>query len=99
MNITKKNVMEEVENQSSEEILTKEEKDYLSVVIKPFRNRVSYIAKKYGPSRKSEYIKIFVNDDKYIGAYRDFILLYFKTGTMFQGMEINEEYTPNELGI
>ena len=81
------------------DILDKQEKEYLRNVIKPFRNRVSYIDKKYGPSRKSEYIKIFVNDDKYIGAYRDFILLYFKTGTMFQRMEINEEYTPNELGI
>lgn len=99
MNITKKNVIEEVENQSSGEILTKEEKDYLSAVIKPFRNRVSYIAKKYGPSRQSEYIKMFVNDDKYISSYRDFILLYFKTGIMFQRMEINEEYIPNELGI
>ena len=98
MNITKKNVMEEVET-SSGEILTKEEKDYLSTVIKPFRNRINYIAKKYGPSKRSEYIEIFLNDSNYIGAYRDFILLYFETGTMFQGMEIYKGYTPDKLGI
>ena len=49
MNITKKNVIEEVENLLSEEILTKEEKDYLSAVIKPFRNRVINIKKESKP--------------------------------------------------
>ena len=89
MNITKKNVIEEVENPSSEEILTKEEKDYLSAVIKPFRDRVSSISKD-GPL---EYITISLDDDDFA------ILPNFKEDTMYKGMQLGKKYTLEELKL
>ena len=89
MNITKKNVIEEVENPLSEEILTKEEKDYLSAVIKPFRNRVSSISKD-GPL---EYITISLDGDDFA------ILPNFEEGTMYKGMKLGKKYTLEELEL
>ena len=89
MNITKKNVIEEVENPLSEEILTKEEKDYLSAVIKPFRNRVSSISKD-GPL---EYITISLDGDDFA------ILPNFGEGTMYKGMKLAKKYTLEELEL
>ena len=89
MNITKKNVIEEVENPLSEEILTKEEKDYLSAVIKPFRNRVSSISKD-GPL---EYITISLDGDDFA------ILPNFGEGTMYKGMKLDKKYTLEELEL
>ena len=74
------------------EILDEKEKEYLSAVIKPFRDRVEYI-KKVGGSW--EFIEITIND-KYF--YFDCISLpYFKKGTMYKGMELNKKYTLKEL--
>ena len=89
MNITKKNVIEEVENLLSEEILTKEEKDYLSAVIKPFRNRVSNISKD-GPL---EYITISLDGDDFA------ILPNFEEDTMYKGMTLGKKYTLEELEL
>lgn len=76
------------------EILDEKEKEYLSAVIRPFRDRVEYI-KKVGGNR--EFIEITIND-KYF--YFDNINLpYFKKGTMYKGMELNKKYTLKELGL
>lgn len=76
------------------EILDEKEKEYLSAVIRPFRDRVEYI-KKVGGNR--EFIEITIND-KYF--YFDYINLpYFKKGTMYKGMETNKGYTLKELGL
>ena len=71
------------------------EKEYLSAVIKPFRDRIIYITKiNY---KQSEYIDIYLKcyDD---GFFDDsFGLPYFKKGTMYKGMEEDKSYTLEEL--
>ena len=78
-------------------ILDEKEKEYLSAVIKPFRDRVIYI-------RKYRF-----NQDEYIGMYIKYYaetdenemitLPVFKEGTMYKGMETNRRYTLEELGL
>ena len=70
-------------------ILTDKEKEYLSLVIKPFRDRVSSISKD-GPL---EYITISLDGDDFA------ILPNFEEGTMYKGMETNRRYTLEELGL
>ena len=70
-------------------ILTKKEKEYLSSVIKPFRDRVSSISKD-GPL---EYITISLDDDDFA------ILPNFKEDTMYKGMTLGKKYTLEELEL
>ena len=75
------------------EILDDVEKRYLSAVIRPFRKRVDSIMKISDPlSYDKEYIFIKLDEDS-------FSLPYFKTGTMYQGMELEKVYTLEELGL
>ena len=76
-------------------ILTEEEKEYLSNVIKPFRNRIKHIVKylyEYG-----EYISIVykVSD---VGM-SSVIFPSYDEGTTYKGMELGMEYTLEELGL
>lgn len=73
------------------EILNEKEKEYLNNVIKPFRNRVTYI-KKCGDKFKG-FISIGIEDDTNI------CLPYFEIDTMYQGMESYKKYTLSELGL
>ncbi len=73
------------------EILDEEEKEYLSNVIKPFRDKVEYIIK--FDLLPEEYISICLPEHETIN------LPCFKRGTMYKGMEIEEEYTLEELGL
>ena len=76
-------------------ILNKVEKEYLSTVIKPFRNKIEYIIKylyEYG-----EYISIIYkvsNDGK-----SSMIFPSYDEGTTYKGMELCKEYTLEELGL
>ena len=71
------------------EILDKKEKEYLSAVIRPFRNRVEYIQKK---DIGNEFIEIELDDE--------FLYLpYFEKYTMYKGMELNKKYTLKELDL
>ena len=73
-----------------EPILDDAEREYLSAVIKPFRDKVEYITKK--TLAYKEYI--------YIHIYADNIMLpRFKKGTMYKGMKPNKEYSLEELGL
>lgn len=75
------------------DILDDVEKRYLSAVIRPFRKRVDSIIKISDPlSYDKEYIFIKLDEDS-------FSLPYFKTGTMYQGMELEKVYTLEELGL
>ena len=77
-------------------ILTDKEKEYLSLVIKPFRDRVSSISKdgplisKDGPL---EYITILLDGDDFA------ILPNFEEGTMYKGMTLDEKYTLEEVEL
>lgn len=74
-------------------ILDDVEKRYLSAVIRPFRKRVDSIMKISDPlGYEKEYIFIKLDEDS-------FSLPYFKTGTMYQGMELERAYTLEELGL
>lgn len=87
-------------------ILDDVEKEYLGNIIKPFRNRILYIA-------KSETVKTYDNPNPKI--YECIYIMYkdstkkrnpyymgfphFEKGTMYKGMELNKEYTLDELGL
>ena len=71
-------------------ILDDAEREYLSAVIRPFRDRVQYIKKI--DSACEEYIHIQLN--------RDWTILpHFRTGTMYKGMKPDHAYTLEELGL
>lgn len=76
-----------------EPILNDAEKEYLSAVIKPFRNRVDYIMKEENICSSTEFIHIDLSG----GDIADFP--NFKVGTMYKGMEIDKSYTLQELGL
>lgn len=78
-------------------ILDDIEKEYLSGIIKPFRNRVKYITKFRGVF-DNEFIEIgHVMDNEAELYYIELPL--FKKGTMYQGMELGRNYTLEELGL
>lgn len=81
----------------SKPILNDAEKEYLGNTIKPFRNRIIWIGKSvYIPG---EYIEIYLRHyDDGCSSY-SIILPYFKKGTMYKGMELDKEYTLEELGL
>ena len=86
----KDNAIKWLNSKYEEPILTKEEKDYLSAVIKPFRDKVQYIAKY---SYASEWITIKIIDDSKLN------FPFFERGTMYKGMKEDKEYTLKELGL
>ena len=75
-------------------ILSDKEKEYLSAVIKPFRDKVDYVKKYSFDGGEKESIGIsFKNDNGY------FSFPVFKKGTMYAGMERYKKYTLEELGL
>lgn len=73
------------------EILDKQEKKYLSAVIRPFRDKVKSIVKYC--SYNGYYIEINFKNEVSIS------FPYFKENTMYKGMEDYKEYTLEELGL
>ena len=74
------------------EILDDVEKEYLSAVIRPFKNKVDGIVKTGGYYDK-EFISIVLKGEA------DSSFPYFKKNTMYKGMEIGREYSLEELGL
>lgn len=75
-------------------ILNDKERVYLKAVIDPFRERVEAIYKGniYFENSTEEYIGIcFKNEET--------ILPHFKKGIMYKGMEINKEYSLENLNL
>ena len=79
--------------ESKVEILDEVEKRYLRGVIRPFRDKVLQIAKKYDSFTELEFIKITIKDD----ASLEFPP--FSKNTMYKNMEENKKYTLEELGL
>ena len=78
----------------NEGILSDKEKEYISAVIKPFRDKVDYVKKYSFDGGEKESIGIsFKNDNGY------FSFPVFKKGTMYAGMYPYREYTLEELGL
>lgn len=86
-----KQLKEENKKEKNKPILDDVEKEYLSAVIRPFKNRISDIVKRNFDSEKS-YIVIHINSES-------FYFPYFKKGTMYEGMEADKQYTLKELGL
>ena len=86
-----KNIKTKLIIELPKQILDEEEKKYLSDVIRPFRDKVKYINKR--ADTNGEYIFIYVKDFEY------FSLPYFKKNTMYKGMELNKEYTLEDLNL
>lgn len=75
----------------SREVLDTKEKEYLSAVIKPFRNKVNKITKRQ--YRDIEWIYVsFANNDW-------FSLPAFNKNKMYKGMNGNRGYSLEELGL
>lgn len=78
--------------QRKKPILDEKEKEYLSAVIKPFKDDVESVVKEHVSD--GEYISFYMNK-----STDNFILPNFKKGTMYKGMELDKEYTLKELGL
>ena len=76
----------------ADKILTDKEREYLSTVIKPFRNRVVWIKKQdYYPD--GQYIKIEIKKDVPV------VFPLFKENEYYKSMEVDKEYILEELGL
>ena len=78
-------------------VLTEKEKEYLSSIISPFRNRVECISKYDYYRSKYEYIKIKYNEI-YDTSF-SINLPCFEKGTMYTGMIKDKAYSLNELSL
>lgn len=81
-----------------EPILDDKEKEYLSAVIRPFKEKVSYIVKH---AEISDYggEEIYIYYKCMSGEFNEIILPSFEAGTMYKGMELYKKYTLEELGL
>ena len=80
-----------------EPVLDDKEREYLSAVIKPYKNKVTGIVKVndvYEPN--SQYIRIIVKSHVEI---ENINLPWFERNTMYKGMKANKKYTVEELGL
>ena len=75
-------------------ILNEKEKEYLSSVIKPFRDKVSLISKRSNDN--GQFISIEIEEKPH---NNNMFFPYFEEGSMYKGMEINKHYTLDELGL
>ena len=77
-------------------ILTEKEKEYLSAVVKPFKDKVKYIVKQQGFKDSErlpvEFIIIYVDDEK-------LILPSYDKGALYKDMKLMEKYTIEDLGL
>lgn len=83
------------------EILDAEEKEYLSNVIKPFRDRVNLIRKSNSKLADDIYYKVIEISIKSLIPYwkNEVIVLPAFKSNLYSDMEIGKEYTLEELGL
>lgn len=86
------------------DVLDEIEKKYLESIIRPFKDRVEYIKKQKGVSRNSVkpcyHIVIMLKSAVNNYAMETIVLPYFKSESkMYEGMNLNKEYTLKELGL
>ena len=88
-----------------EPVLDEKEKEYLSAVIKPFRDRVFYIQKVKTTNLDDQFIFIRVKrydceeNERESTKYEYIDLPYFKANTMYKNMKGNKKYSLKELGL
>lgn len=77
-----------------EVLLTKEEKEYLEAVCRPFKKNIVCIVK--GGVLDSEWISV---EYQVKGTIFDFTLPHFDKGKHYKKLELYKEYTLKELGL
>ena len=84
-----------------EPILDKEEKEYLSFIIKPFRNRIMDVYKTMYEYEREDYYAIRIRlKPEFSGSTYDYLSLpYFRGNTMYKGMQADKNYTLEDLGL
>ena len=81
-----------------EPVLNEKEKEYLSAVIKPFKDRVCYIQKVKTTNLDNQFI--FIRVKRYdCEENEDIDLPYFKANTMYKNMKGDKKYSLKELGL
>ena len=92
----RKQIQDIKESSSAKE--DEKEKEYLSAVIKPFKDRVCYIQKVKTTNSDNQFI--FIRVKRYdCEENEDIDLPYFKANTMYKGMKVDRCYTLKELGL
>lgn len=76
-----------------EPVLDDKEREYLSYGIRPFREKIECIYKHQMSYRDEYYIAVRLKDGDSLMYPR------FKGNTMYKGMEVEKEYTLEELGL
>lgn len=85
--------LEWLNQEYKDQILDDVERKYLSSVIKPFRKNISYIRKSKDAGKWKKYIKIELCDGDTM------YFPYLSNDEMYKGMELNRNYTLEELGL
>lgn len=78
-----------------EPILNDKEREYLAAAIRPFKKHVCTVCKKYVQSCSGlsyEYIVVKISTERW--GFPKFV-----EGTMYKGMELDKEYSLEELGL
>ena len=83
-------------NEKNVDVLDEKEREYLSVVLRPFKNRNVKITKRQGGDMEHIEVKM---KRKYSLMPEDMEFPYFDAGTMYKGMEESKEYTLEELKL
>ena len=79
--------------EAKEPVLDDVEKEYLSAVIKPFRKMIAYIVKAQDFDGGKQCIRIILQNGD--GMH----FPYIDDDAMYKGMEVNKEYSLEELGL
>lgn len=90
-----KKLTEWANSEYKEPVLTEEEKEYLSSVIKPFRKKVKHIVKiNLLSSPEEQFIRIVIGNLDFINFPN-----FNKNTGMYKGMEADKLYSLEKLGI
>lgn len=82
-----------LDEEYKEPVLDDVEREYLSAVIKPFREKIEYIRKNKSVYKDKQFISIGFYDDDYM------YFPFFENDAMYKCMELGRKYTLEELGL
>ena len=95
--VCKQNAIEWLLSEYKEPVLNEVEREYLKAVIRPFRKIIVTVSK-HRLNNDLEYIAIRVKSLKE-DEEENMCFTAFKIGTVYKGMELDKEYSLEELGL
>mgnify|MGYP000920153857 CR=1 FL=1 len=95
--LKEKTMKKKIRDLTSPHILTQAEHDCLRAVIKPYK--VEYIHKLEIGSGRSQFIEIVLKPTIYCDSNPTFSMPFFKSNSMYKGMEVYRNYTIEELEL